>query len=112
MKNLKYYLSLYIMVVLGLGPITCTHAAPIDPTRPANLPMSGQNESSKQPLILTAIYIHPQKRLAVIDGQLVKTGEMISGFTITRINPYTVELLGPGKEPMMLQIVLPIKELK
>lgn len=84
----------------------------IDPTRPPDIIFSPKSYSSNQPLKVTAIYVHSNYRLAIINGQVVKTGDHLGEFTITTINPYTVELTGSQNNQLVLPLTVTIKQQK
>lgn len=81
----------------------------VDPTKPPLVLMTPQTLTMNQPLELTAIFIYPKYRFAIINGVIMKPGDKIGEFTITMINPYTVELTGPQGTQQLLQLVIPIK---
>ena len=76
----------------------------IDPTRPPrskSVSQAGQLQSFQ----LTAIFIHANYSIAVINDKAVKVGDQIDEFTVTTIRPFTVELTGPQNTREVLQLV-------
>lgn len=81
----------------------------VDPTKPPQL--SPTNEITEQKsLNLTAVFIYPAYRLAIINGKAVMVGDKIEEFTVTTITPYTVELSGMNDHKEILQLTLPIRQ--
>jgi len=64
-----------------------------DPTRPENF--SGSQSQAAHPWGLEAIIIAPERRIAVIHGQMVKVGDSVAGFKVVAIQSNTVHLEGP-----------------
>lgn len=83
----------------------------VDPTRPPDFSAKAiTSATGAQGLKLTATYIYPHRRMAIINGSIVKEGDQIDGFTITTITPYTVELVGSQNNKEILQLVKPVKQ--
>src|SRR3990167_5164008 len=97
------YLLLMILLPGWTGAVEM-----VDPTRPPDRVLT---PAKAQPLTLTAIFIYPHKRIAIINGQAVTMGDRVGEFTITSINTYSVELVGSQNNREMLQLVtIPIKQ--
>ena len=101
----------FLVLLLSCLPPFGSAATLLDPTRPPRAVLATlQREGNlPKPLMLTAVFIHPQYRLAIISGQAVKLGGTINGFTVTAITPYTVELLGPSNTKETLTLIEPVK---
>ena len=91
--------------LLGVSSLT-------DPTRPPGVIFGPQNTASSQPLQLTAVFIYPNYRLAIINDQVALIGDHIGEFTITTISPYAVELTGPQNAKSVLTLTVPLKQEK
>ncbi|OGT41966.1 MAG: hypothetical protein A3F42_07245 [Gammaproteobacteria bacterium RIFCSPHIGHO2_12_FULL_37_34] len=99
-KIIAKLLILFVSWVLIGGTIN------IDPTRPPKL--KSASSIPNQPFELTAVFIHPQYSIAIINKKAVKVGDQIDEFTVTTIRPYTVELMGPQNIREVLQLVTPV----
>lgn len=102
----------FIVGLLLPGLISAASAL-VDPTQPPVTiysPSLMGGPKSLQTLQVTAIYIYPTHRLAIVNGVPVKTGDHIGEFTITAINPYTVELTGPMDRKEVLKLVVNVKQ--
>ena len=95
--------SLLILIVSSLL------IAATDPTRPPTYAPTAA-PVSKQPMQLTAIYIYPTKRFAIIGGRIVKEGDQVNEFTISTITADTVELTGSQRNKETLTLVTPVKK--
>ncbi|MBA3661729.1 MAG: hypothetical protein H0W64_08385 [Gammaproteobacteria bacterium] len=95
---------------VALLPLLSAVVAPplVDPTRPPDGLNPSQNTATG-PLTVSAIYIFPTYRFAMINNLPVKVGDRIGGFTITNITSYTVELFGTQNEKLVLELVTSIK---
>ena len=70
-----------------------------DPTRPPSMlqtPVAQTGEPSSAAGVphLDSILISPSRRVAVIEGQVVREGDRIAGAQILSIRPYSVRLRG------------------
>jgi len=102
-------LCLCIPFLLGATvPQTTTVIKLNDPTLPPNLPTttSSPNLGNYQ---LNAIYIYPNEKFAIINNKIVKIGNQLDHFTITKITRYTVELSGTDHQKEYLHIAPPVK---
>lgn len=101
---MAYENMLWLRVLILFTP--CVAMAYPDPTRP---PDYSQTSGSKSPLLpdaltLTAVFIYPSYRIAIINNRVLKPGDQIGQYTVTTIDTNTVELVGPqhGKEILSL----------
>ncbi len=99
-RMIKFFLMTYLFTLL-LGATSLP-----DPTRPSNI----GNTLSNQPLALTAIFIYPSYRVAIINGVALKPGDHINEYIVTTIDTYTVELTDPQNNRETLHLLTPIKE--
>lgn len=83
------------IVLLSLLCLSTVFADGVDPTRPPDF-TSANPESNLVGGVweLGAIFISPQKKIAVINGQSVKVGDRIQGATVFSIEPNVVQLDG------------------
>lgn len=82
----------------------------VDPTRPPDFissPASGT--ATTQPMTLTAVFIYPTYRMAIIGGQQSMVGDHLGEFIVTNILPYAVELTGQQNNKVVLQLVSQVK---
>lgn len=72
-----------------------------DPTRP---PLQGlENKAEGAPRTLTATFTSSERRLAVIDGMIVKIGDEVAGNRVVAIESNSVQLEGvDGKITLFL----------
>ena len=103
-------LSLYKWILTGLtlscilpGLMVFPAKAEIlkDPTMPLidlnRDPMAARDEPDQPKaasLTLQSVIVKGGRKLAVINNQLVKVGQVIEGYEVTRIAPYSADLLG------------------
>ena len=65
-----------LLVLLGSVAVSGPGAAELrDPMRPPGLAQGGPQRSSVAPTRVTAVFISPTRRAAVVDGKLVHAGE-------------------------------------
>jgi len=70
----------------------------IDPTRPANAPIKvGTAVRGVDSARLTAIFQTGDRRVAVLDGRVVKTGDRIGDIVIQEISPDSVRYVRAGR---------------
>ena len=88
----------------------------LDPTRPADFSLdSGRTHKNARDkrggkrLVLTAIFIGTSKKVAIINGTLLKEGESIAGKKVEEITKYKVKLMENKK---ILELKLPIALIK
>ncbi|MHB8424982.1 MAG: hypothetical protein ACYDB9_07495 [Gammaproteobacteria bacterium] len=69
------------------------HAGPLpDPTRPDYLNHAARAAAVAPGWQVTSIIISPSRRLANINGRMVKPGDRVDGATVLQIMPYAVKL--------------------
>ncbi len=111
MKNIldRTMLAGWLLAMLSLlfltGATTLT-----DPTRPPDILIP----AAKKLLIpgsmqLTAVFIYPDRRFAVINGHSVSVGEKIGEYTIINIQHDTVELKGLQDSSKVLTLLPSVK---
>lgn len=79
-----------------------------DPTRPYILQDKGMI-NNHNPLVLTAIYIAPDRRIAVINSTLLKEGDQIQGARVATIEPNYVILDNSGEKMVLYLVEQPVK---
>ena len=97
--------------VLASLVILCGLTGMRDPTRPPDefLPVNKKDAISTNPLKLGGIFVYPNTRLAIINGQLFTEGSKIGEYVVTTINQDTVELTGPQGAMVTLEIGAAVK---
>ncbi|MCP4005174.1 MAG: general secretion pathway protein GspB [bacterium] len=78
----------------------------IDPTRPplySAKPGYDEIEDSDA-LFLSAILISEERRIAIINGKVVRKGDLIAGSRILTIGPWGVTLDGVDGQPLELRL--------
>lgn len=78
-----------------------------DPTRPP--PSLGVGGQAERPFDLTSTLVSPRRRVAVINGQVVREGGRIDGMTVVRIRADRVILDGPGGRETVPLVAAPVK---
>lgn len=102
-----------ILVTIGLLPLLTGLDTMVDPTRPPGVITSPTaNTTTAQPLELTAVFIYPSYRMAIIGNQKAMISDHIGEFIVTNILPYTVELTGQQNNKVILQLAAPVKQAK
>jgi hypothetical protein len=112
MTNLHSRTSPVYWITAALSVLLLTGAAAlVDPTRPpdALLPES-KGMTPASPLQLTAIFIYPDHRFAIINGQKASAGEKVGEYTIINIQRDTVELKGSQDNLVNLSLLPIIKK--
>lgn len=79
-----------------------------DPTQPPGALSAPDTITAGQPLDLTAIFVYPHIKIAIINGQVVKAGDHLGEYIITTINEDTVELTGPQNTLEVLRLLTPV----
>lgn len=106
MKKISGLIFLFIPALMGMTAIP-------DPTQPPGFNASpSSTQAQARQFDLTAIFIYPTYKLAIINGQALKSGDQIGEFTVTTINTNTVELDGPKNSKEVLQVVTDVKQEK
>jgi MSHA biogenesis protein MshK len=102
--------ALSLLALLSITLLTGAATELVDPTRPpADMLPPIQNFKVKGPLQVTAIFIYPSYRTAIINGQLVRVGDQLGSHTIINIQRDTVELSGAENKTMVLNLVTDVK---
>ncbi len=70
-----------------------------DPTRPANIAnvVSSSTDAVTSSWDLSSILVSPQRRVAIINGKTVKSGETLAGAKVVMINETSVKLKYRGE---------------
>lgn len=98
---------LAVLCVLACGLAAAPAAGRLaDPTRP---PGYGGDGQFQRPWNLTSILVSPRRRLAVINGEVVREGGRIDGMTVIRIRDDRVILKGLGGRETVPLVVRPVK---
>lgn len=111
MKNQHPKPDRSVLLVALLACWYLTGATPlVDPTRPPDIRTSDSKKlADTGPLHLSAVFLYPNRRIAIISGQLAKVGDQIGAYTITNIQRDTVELKGSEESPVNLMLLPTIK---
>lgn len=84
-----------------------------DPTTPMNYTRAVQAEADKESLKLESVLIASQRSLAVINGQMVKVNDTVSGAKVLSIMPGKVVVLAKGeRQALHVLPALNIKKVK
>lgn len=97
---MKNQINRLLFICLAIGLLGS--AVIVDPTRPPEFTdtLAANLGINKQSLTVTAIFIYPDDRFAIINNQMARVGTKLDDFTITAITPYTVQMIdqeGKGK---------------
>lgn len=103
-KNNASIAILLLVCAHLLGATTNT-----DPTQPPGYEAPISSASNNQPLALTAVFLYPNDRIAIIGGKPVKVGDKIHEYTVTTIQANTVELVGPKATHEVLTLTATVK---
>lgn len=99
-----------IITILSIAPLTQAEAM-VDPTRPPDqLILPSKRLKVTGALQVTAIFIYPSYRFAIINGQLGKPGDKVGEYTIINIQHDTVELKGAQDNSMVLPLLPSVKK--
>lgn len=69
-----------------------------------------KEKESYQPLSLEGVFIWPTKRIALINGQILKEGEIIEGKKVVSISEEQVVLDNQGGMNIILKLPYPVKQ--
>ena len=72
-----------------------------DPMRPHSVEQASESRVHVEPPRVSAILISPMRRIALIDGQAYRVGDVLDGAEITRIDSRSVHLRRGGAELVM-----------
>ncbi len=114
LTQLKAKIVAIIMVIMPLmGATVINKSALHDPTEPPPdfMPAVKNNEISYRSMNLNAIFIKPNARWAVINGQVYHEGDAVGEYIITNIHVDTVELIDSAHNKEVLELVTPIKKM-
>ena len=94
MFNPRVLTSAYMLsALLTAGVAGGQEAGVDDPMRPFSQPQTaGGPTTDEQAAVLTAVVISPSRRIAVINGKLLREGDEIAGRRIDRIESRSVVL--------------------
>ncbi len=90
-----------LTIMINILPAT-GYADLIDPTKPPDISQSGS-------LVLSAIMISPEHKLAVINGKILHEGDMINGLKIISITTNSVDLASPQEKLTLVLLTSPVK---
>jgi hypothetical protein len=76
----------------------------VDPTKPPELNQTGN-------LVLSAIMISQDNKLAVINGKILHEGDMINDMKVINIAPNTVDLASPDEKLTLVLLTSPAKSI-
>jgi hypothetical protein len=95
-------------IFLGLAFTAALSGAPAyaqsinDPTRPADYKTADAEQTD---LVLGAILIAPQRRIAVINDQTVKVGDYVAGYQVVAIENAAVDLQRAPGDALTLHLL-------
>jgi hypothetical protein len=69
-----------------------------------------KEKESYQPLSLEGVFIWPTKRIALINGQIIKEGEIIEGKKVVSISEEQVVLDNQSGMNIILKLPFPVKQ--
>ena len=110
MKRQRAHSLFLSLMIIMLYPVWTWASNLADPTRPPGF--VGTGTANNKSLEVTAIFIYPTHRIAIINGQVLMVGDKINEFTVTTIEPNTVELVGSEQHVETLSLTMPVKEKK
>src|SRR2546425_12876802 len=84
------------------------YAAFHDPTQPYTFVEKSNDKSAEGPLVLQAIFISQHQRIAVVNGELLKIGDVIQDNRLVTIESNFVILDNAG-EKTFLHLIDPVK---
>jgi hypothetical protein len=93
--------AVLMTIMINLLPAT-GFADLIDPTKPPDLTQAGG-------LLLSAIMISPDHKLAVINGTIVHEGDTINGMKVTSIDPNSVDLVSSQEKLTLVLLTGSVK---
>ena len=111
MKKIAKIFHFFLLSFI-LFPLLVNASLIKDPTRPPRQTLALPSINETQDLELTAIFVYPNQKFAIIDGKRVTVGDTMGELTVTVITPNTVELTGPEKNKEILRLSLPVKQSK
>lgn len=79
--------------LLGLTLLaTAAGQALDDPTRPYRSAAPGTPGAAERPFELNGVLLGPNRRVAIINGELYREGDLVDGARVVRIEPRSVRL--------------------
>lgn len=85
----------------------------IDPTRPPTFTtVTTDPSASAGNLNLTAIFVYPTYKMAIINNRSLLVGDRLGEYTVTNIEQNTVELADPQNNKMTLTLVNQVKQIR
>ena len=111
MKNHPNNVTTAGLLAVILSAILLIGATAIpDPTRPPDALIPATNKIKVTgALTVTAIFVYPNRRFAIINGQMVSVGDKIGEYTIINIQHDTVELKGSKDSSLTLSLLPTVK---
>jgi MSHA biogenesis protein MshK len=103
---MKKLIWLFMMLLSGLS--AALHAELRDPTRP---PVNIQGVAAPT-LVLNAVLIGPNRRIAIINGLEKRVGQDIAGQYITAIYQNMVQLEGPSGKMTLFLYGKPVRNIQ
>lgn len=104
MYNILFFIVLFLAII---NPLTAAEL--VDPTRPP-WAIDATPTLAKDSLVLSAIFITPKQRLAVVNDQFLKIGDHYAGFEVINIEINKVQLKGPSGILELRLITQPVKQ--
>lgn len=95
------WMAVLLIMMINMWP-TIAHADLVDPTKPPDLSQEGG-------LVLSAIMISSNHKLAVINGKILHEGDVINGLKIVNIAPNSVDLASPQEKITLLLLTSAVK---
>jgi MSHA biogenesis protein MshK len=93
---------LLALVVLAPASYAAEDLPLKDPMRPYQAPVGGVRIGAAERTIeVSAILISPQRRIAVINGELYREGDLVEGAELVRIEAESVRLKRAGEETVV-----------
>jgi MSHA biogenesis protein MshK len=91
------------LVLLVLAPAAfAAEDLPLqDPMRPYQAPVGGAGVGAERRTEVSAILISPQRRIAVINGELYREGDLVDGALLVRIEADSVRLKRGDRETVV-----------
>jgi hypothetical protein len=104
MPNKTYSILIACLIFFSQSKIY----ALVDPTRPPNVAFSTRS-IVQQEFNLSAIFIYPTYKLAMIDGKAVMVGDSFAGYIVTNMTPFSVELIDKENRKEVLTLIASVK---
>jgi len=87
-----------VLLVALVSPVLADEPPVDDPMRPYRPGAAAQStDPASRAVVLTAVLIAANRRVAVINGRLYREGEDVAGARITRIDSHSVQLTRSGE---------------